>query len=145
MCDVSLNPFSVYVRNRPVRVAFLADPTAMSDERLDAIFEYNLIRWGGRLNPINFSDGGQIGDEAWKFLAGFDPDVVVPLMSLGVALKDRINRLVSPLALQDYRDPGNGIRFSIHTHKDGLCVYPEPETLRSSRPERNHPLLEPDY
>lgn len=112
-------------------MAFLADPRSVLDERLDAVFKYNLTRWGGRLNPIIFSDGETIGDEWWRFLIGFDPDVVVPLMTLSEVLKDQIRRFVSPLSLEDYREPESGIRFSVHTQQDGVSVYPNTESLES--------------
>lgn len=114
-----------------MRIAFVGDPRYLTDERLDAILQYNLTRWGGRLNPVIFSDGEQISDEWWRFLIGFDPDVVVPLMTLSEGLKDEIGRRVAPLSIEDYREPESGIRFSIHTQRDGLSIYPDPESLES--------------
>lgn len=52
-------------------------------------------------------------------------------MTLSEQLKTEIRRRVSPLSMEDYREPEVGIRFSVHTLRDGVSVYPEPESLES--------------
>ena len=62
------HPFSIYVRNRPIRVAHLVDASRVPEKLVDAIVEYNISRWGGRYNPIIFTDGADIDDLQWTFL-----------------------------------------------------------------------------
>jgi len=57
------SPYSIYIDKRPLRIAFLIDPNQTDFEQLDAIFEYNHGKWGGRFNPIIFTDGSTIDEK----------------------------------------------------------------------------------
>lgn len=127
-----MNPFSIYTRSRPVRVAFLVDANRLQDEQFDSIVEYTVQRWGGRFAPIIFTDGNNISDDWWSFLVGFDPDVVISLVKLSDELAERINFSVAPLEVVTPKEPDPNTRFQIPlSHKEGLRVFPTPENLGS--------------
>ncbi|MEP7337564.1 MAG: hypothetical protein ABI977_07445 [Acidobacteriota bacterium] len=74
------DPFSIYTKSRPIRLAFLINHEKIQDEQFDAIIDYNIQYWGGRFTPVIFTDGDNINDDWWSFLVGFDPDVVISLV-----------------------------------------------------------------
>lgn len=93
-------PYSIYIHNRPFRIAFLIDPK-VSIDWIDRVIEYNRGKWGGRLNPIIFTDGSTIEDDWWKFLRGYDPDVVCSIVPLSEELKKKIHIFLSPLSVKE--------------------------------------------
>lgn len=82
---------SIKIRTRPVRIAFLVDPTCRAD--LYRAIELSSSQWGGSYNPIvpaykrtpkawNFEIGSKpISpiDIVSGYLNGFEPDIVVPV------------------------------------------------------------------
>ena len=70
-CKMNQRPYSVFVRPRPVRTAFLVDtgsfvPGSDRFEALvDALIRHNYQLWGGRTNPIIFFSGESLSPDAW--------------------------------------------------------------------------------
>jgi len=83
-------PYSIYVGHRPFRVAFLINPEG-DQAWIDRIFEYNRGKWGGRFNPIIFTDGNKIEDNWWKFLRDYDPDIIYSTLQLSDGLQKKIH------------------------------------------------------
>ena len=68
--------YSIVAKPRPVRIAFLVDPENTTDELLNSIVQFNLVKWGGRYNPIVPCNGKEITDSFWDLLIFSDPDIV---------------------------------------------------------------------
>lgn len=83
--------YSVYVKKRPIKKAFLINPKQDDwQEQLDAIWEYNQDKWGGRYNPIIPTDG-KIIDEKWlDFLERFDADYLSQFFLFVMNLKKKL-------------------------------------------------------
>jgi len=102
---MEIEPYSIYTNNRPFRIAFLVDPYG-DNEWFDRIFEYNRDKWGGRFNPIIFTNGKTIDDSWWKFLKDYDPDIIFSTILIDDELKKRIHIFLSPLSVEINR-PGD--------------------------------------
>ena len=98
-------PYSIYVDHRPFRVAFLVDPTT-DIGWIDKIVEYNRGKWGGRFNPIIFTDGNTIADNWWQFLRDYDPDIIKSTVVLSEELQKKIHISLSPMKVE-MTDPRN--------------------------------------
>ena len=48
--QVLTSPYSIYVKKRPLRVAFLVEDKPESMTIINAILAHNRDRWGGRYN-----------------------------------------------------------------------------------------------
>ena len=98
------HPYSIYVDKRPIRIAFLVDPSPDSIEKVDRIIRYNRRLWGGRYNPIILTDGNTIEDKWWKFLRDVDPDIIKPLVPLSTGLIEKFEKFLSPLTIEEFRE-----------------------------------------
>ena len=97
-------PYSIYIDKRPIRIAFLVDPSPDSMEKVDQIIEYNRGLWGGRYNPIILTDGNTIEDKWWKFLRDVDPDIIKPLVPLSTGLIEKFEKFLSPLMIEEFKE-----------------------------------------
>ena len=97
-------PYSIYIDERPMRIAFLVNPESTSLEEIDQIIDYNRSLWGGRFNPIILTDGQSIHDKWWQFLRDIDPDVIKPLLHLDAELIEKIENFLSPLVIEQFRE-----------------------------------------
>lgn len=112
-------PYSIYINHRPVRIAFLVNP-ASDQAWFDQIFKYNREKWGGRFNPIIFTDGNTMEDNWWKFLCDYDPDIIYSTLQLSEELQKKIHIFCSPLETEF-----SGINNQyIHLHDDPLSILP---------------------
>ena len=98
------HPYSIYIDKRPIRIAFLVDPSPDSMEKVDQIIEYNRGLWGGRYNPIILTNGNTIEDKWWKFLRDVDPDIIKPLVPLSTGLVEKFEKFLSPLMIEEFRE-----------------------------------------
>ena len=109
-------PYSIYIEKRPIRIVFLVNPESTSLETVDKIIDYNRSLWGGRFNPIILTDGHTIDDKWWQFLRDIDPDVIKPLMPLDSKLIEKIEKFLSPLEIEQFReDQQSTLRTRIDT------------------------------
>lgn len=114
-------PYSIYVNKRPQRTIFLVDPKKLTLKQLDKIFEFNRREWGGRFNPIVFTDGKKIKDEWWPFLNVFDPDVIKSLVPIEKKLVETVDRFLSPYLFEVPRGRiSNDEDFHLHEHGIGI-------------------------
>lgn len=93
-------PYSIYIHHRPFRIAFLINP-ALGIDWVDKVIEYNRDKWGGRFNPIFFTDGSNIAEDWWKFLRGYDPDIICSTVPLSEELRKKIHIFLSPLQVEE--------------------------------------------
>ncbi|MDD3607738.1 MAG: hypothetical protein PHQ20_02990, partial [Candidatus Moranbacteria bacterium] len=111
-------PYSIYVGHRPFRVAFLINPVDGQDW-IDIISKYNREKWGGRFNPIIFTDGQKIDESWWKFLRDYDPDIIYSTLKLDDELQKKIHIFCSPLRVE-YA----GSNKYVHLYDDSLSILP---------------------
>lgn len=97
---MEIAPYSIYIKHRPFRIAFLLGPTT-DVAWIDAVIKFNRDRWGGRFNPIIITDGDTIADNWWKFLRGYDPDIICSTVSLSDELQKKIHVFLSPLRIEE--------------------------------------------
>jgi hypothetical protein len=96
--------FSVFAYPRPIRIAFIVDPETISEELIDAIYDFNLLHWGGRYNPIIPIVDNSIADSYWELLKFCDPDIVYSCVKLNESLLQRIKRWISPNRIEIHRE-----------------------------------------
>lgn len=121
---MEIQPYSIYVDNRPFRIAFLIDPSG-DQAWLDRIFEYNRKKWGGRFNPIIFTDGKTINEPWWKFLRDYDPDIIFSTVLLDDDLQKRIHIFLSPLSIEISRPENQYIYIS----DDPVSILPTKQAI----------------
>lgn len=112
-------PYSVYIDHRPTRIAFLVDPNG-DLAWIDRIFEYNREKWGGRFNPIIFTNGKTIEDRWWKFLREYDPDIIKSTLSLDDELLKNIQIFLTPYSVEVPREGEQCIYIS----DDPISIFP---------------------
>jgi hypothetical protein len=120
------HPYSIYVDNRPKRIAFLIDPKITSSEQIDAIIKFNQGKWGGRFNPIILADSITIEDNWWKFLRDYDPDVIKALIPIQDELIEKIDTFLSPYSVEVPKDSSDS---RIYISDDGLSILPSAENI----------------
>lgn len=98
------HPYSIYIDKRPIRIAFLVDPSQDSIGKVDQIIGYNRFLWGGRYNPIILTDGNTIETKWWEFLRDVDPDIIKSLVPLGSKLIEKFEQFLSPLQVENYKE-----------------------------------------
>ena len=97
-------PYSIYIDKRPIRIAFLVDPSPDSIKMVDQIIDYNRGLWGGRFNPIILTDGNTIDPKWWQFLRDVDPDIIRPLVPLSTDLIEKFEKFLSPLKIEKFQE-----------------------------------------
>lgn len=93
-------PYSIYVDKRPLRIAFLINPEKDVILQTQKIIDFNQHLWGGRYNPIIFTDGKIIENDWWIFLIAFDPDIILSLLPLETDLVQKIDNFLSPISFR---------------------------------------------
>jgi hypothetical protein len=113
------DPYSIFVENRPCKVAFFVAPNTKF-ELLDEIIRYNRRLWGGRFNPVIVTDGEDIDPEWWSFLREYDPDFVKATLPLSDRLRKKIHTFLSPLEVELHHDNGT----PLHLTSEPLALLP---------------------
>lgn len=103
-------PYSIYIHHRPFRIAFLINPE-LGIDWVDRIIAYNRGKWGGKFNPVIFTDGIDIADDWWKLLRGYDPDIICSTVVLSEELKKKIHIFLSPLRVEEINPANDYIRI----------------------------------
>ncbi len=116
---MEIEPYSIYINHRPFRVAFLVNPKSGTDW-VDRIIDYNRGKWGGKFNPIIFTDGENITESWWKFLREYDPDIVYSTVVLSENLRKNIHIFLSPLRVDEIRSEQTYIRI----YDDPISILP---------------------
>lgn len=123
-------PYSIYIDKRPLRIAFFVNPNRSNPRQLDAILGYNQDKWGGRFNPIIFTDGKTIEEKWWKFLRDVDPDVIKSLVPLQDNLLEKIETFLSPYSVEvPRRVDENDTDYSVHISDECLSILPTPDNV----------------
>jgi predicted Zn-ribbon and HTH transcriptional regulator len=88
--------YPIYLNKRLIKVVFIVKAKDFSKEVFRSIFDYNTNKYGGRFNPIIFSDGKDFSKEAWSFLKDFDPDIISFLFKPQKSLLQKVEDRLSP-------------------------------------------------
>ncbi len=127
-------PYSIYIKKRPLRIAFLVENKPESMAIIDTVLADNRNRWGGRYNPIVLTDGQTLTNDWWAFLEAVDPDVVKSFVTLSDALVASIERRVSPYFIQqpDRHEEERGYHH-LHLQDPGISILPTGLNTRMAR------------
>lgn len=90
---------TVQAGSRPIRIAYLVDPSQHDPEQVDAIILSSIACWGGRHRGFFPVVAGEIPSAWWPALEAFDPDAVVSLVPLEQGLTDQIVRRLLPYGI----------------------------------------------
>ncbi len=135
--------YSIHVRNRPIKTAFLINPAfADWEEWFDAIWLYTQDKWGGRFSPIVPTDGESIDANWWKFLEELDPDYIYAVSPISERLTKELNSRLSPIDVILHRhsdDPK--LRPVIHFMQSGLTLRPNPSNVTRCSRLLSNPFL----
>ena len=136
------SPYSIYVKKRPLRVAFLVEDKPESVTIIDAILAHNRDRWGGRYNSIVLTDGQTLTEAWWSFLEAVDPDVVKSCVTLTDDLLALLERRISPSLIQqpDRREQEDGYQ-RLHVLNEGLSLLPTGLNVRMASWAAGEPSL----
>lgn len=127
---MQVQPYSIYIDKRPLRIVFLVNPNKFNFQQFDAVLKYNMGKWGGRFNPIIFTDGKSIEEKWWKFLRDVDADVIKSLVPLQNELLEKIENFLSPYSVEVPQGiDDNGTHHSIHIYGEGLPILPTPDNV----------------
>ena len=105
-------PYSIYVDHRPFRIAFLVDPSNQQNW-FELIIKFNRNKWGGRFNPIIFTDGKTFQQNWWNFLRKYDPDIIVTTVELDEELHKKIQIFLAPLKVEILKPEEKFIHLSV--------------------------------
>jgi len=108
--------YSVFIKHRPRRIAFLLDPNAMSLDVFTAIFDFSVDVWGGRHNPIIPVTEGNLYPDYWQLLKIVDPDVVYTYSDLSQATIERLDWEIGPSHILHHQErllPGESPNYSV--------------------------------
>lgn len=98
--------YSVILRNRPERTAFIFDvgDATRAPERFQAIFDEIISvchrRWAGRNSPMAFFAGDAFTEEEWANLELADADRIISFSALPATLAVEIDRRLNPEELR---------------------------------------------
>ncbi len=123
---MEIKPYSIYTDHRPFRIAFLVDPKN-EEKWFDQIIKYNRGKWGGRFNPIIFTDGKTIESSWWNFLEEYDPDIIFSTVELDGELLKKINIFLTPLEIRVI----NSECKYIDIDHDPISILPTQENLKT--------------
>lgn len=123
---MEIEPYSIYYENRPFKVAFLVNIQSKTEELTDLVIEYNREKWGGRFNPIIPTDGITIKKDYWKFLRGYDPDIIFTTVELDNVLRKKIQIFLTPLRVETIKDIKQPF---IQLSEDPISISPTKATI----------------
>ncbi len=118
-------PYSIYIDKRPIRIAFLINPKKDAIMQIQLVIEYNIHKWGGRYNPIIFTDGKKIKKNWWNLLCNIDPDIIISFIQLDKELVKKIDFFINPISLEIK----NPLHNNIHSIYKGLSIHPTIENI----------------
>lgn len=133
--------YSVLINKRPIKFAFLVNPLETNwREQLDAVWKYNLDKWGGRFNTVIPTNDNEIKEEWWQFLKKIDPDYVIATTALSDELLEKIKAELCPIDVELPRpNQSSDDKPQIFTYNDSIQVIP---TLRNLAKLSRNPFLE---
>lgn len=121
----------IYIHKRPTKIVFLIKPDQNDwEEQIDAIWDYNQVKWGGRYNPIIPTNGEIIEEEWWIFLEKIDPDYVISVSPINEKLTNEIKQRISPIEIEILNSSNDSSsKPKIHTYNEGLSVRPSSSNI----------------
>ncbi|MBS1516251.1 MAG: hypothetical protein JSS63_14550 [Bacteroidetes bacterium] len=93
-------PFKIFYQNRPLRICYLLDINDSEIKNILEIMGYCNRLWGGKGNPIIFSDGKTVSNEDLIFLKAYDPDIIKSYINLDINLVTLFELELSPFEIE---------------------------------------------
>ena len=112
-----------WTATKPIRVAFLVDPSEHSALVLDGIFADCYSQWGGRFSLIVPCMNGSVCEQYWSWLESFDPDIVYSYVNLSAKDVLEIHERLAPAEYM-YRSLGEPLRLDVYGFKPSLKFAP---------------------
>jgi len=138
-------PYSIFIENRPIRIAFLVNPKDSNVfKTMESIITYNQGKWGGRFNPIIPTNGKFLTKKWWQFLKEYDPDVIKSYVPINKTLLKRFNNLLTPYLIEDFNPKKNHPPSLVYLGDEGLSVLPTKNNIANVTGfslERTHLVL----
>lgn len=112
-------PYSIYVDQRPLRIAYFVDESQFTFEQFKNIYELNQQKWGGAYNPIIPLKDGEIAADWLSFLKSYDPDVIDCLWGIDESKidLDQLDYALSPFLVRKAEDKD-------WLYNDGIGILP---------------------
>lgn len=89
---------------RQVKIAYLIANNEHAHKNLDHIFADAYARWGGRYTLIIPIKNGKIdGEEYWRWLTNFDPDIIYTSGHVNKELIKNIERFICPMRFEEIK------------------------------------------
>ena len=108
--------YNFFIDKRPQRIAFIVNPDTITEENINDILTYNMRKWGGRYNPIIYSNGIDIDENELSFLKSYDPDIIKSFLKIQSPLLNIISRELTPFLVDDVITP----RQTIYINDPGI-------------------------
>jgi len=130
-------PYSVFVKPRPVRTAFLIDTDVFVsgsdrfEQLVDSIFRHNYSSWGGRTNPIVFFSGDSLKPEDWQQLEAVDVDCLKSFSPLPKQLVEHLDERLQPWSIEETSQIQADSPIRVESY--GIACPPTPENLKHAR------------
>lgn len=111
---------SVLMEPRPRCIAFLVDTALATDELLDAIINFNVDCWGGRLNPIVPTKDRKVCADFWRLLRLSDPDLIYCYGEIDRETIERLDAEFGPIHIVANRmlDESSPLRYTFSSLRD---------------------------
>ena len=131
-------PYSIYVRTRPLKIAFLVSNEQGGLRWVDRIIDYNRRIWGGRFNPIILTDGKTIDDNWMTFLRRYDPDYLCSTLPLEDELQTDLYASIAPITSIEFALEDN---TRIHLRNRPISILPSKSSIR----QVSHSFFDDEY
>jgi hypothetical protein len=136
-------PFSVFLRHRPRRVAFLLDPDCAEGALLDAIVDFNVECWGGRYNPVIPVTNKSIWPDYWRLLRLANPDVIYCFHEIDQLTIEQLDRELGPMLIRNHKNYGQAspVRISLEDQASTKAIILRLRDLFPSHLRRPEPSI----
>ena len=96
-----------YIRQRPIRVAYLVDEGEHANKILDAVFAECYWRWGGRYSLVVPCEEGKPRHAYMPWLEAYDPDIVYVYSDIHEAMIADLHERLGPAFLSKHEPYGD--------------------------------------
>ncbi len=94
------SPYPIYFNKRLIKTVFIVKPKDFTKDLFKNLFDINTKHYGGRFNPIVFSNNDDLSKESWNFIKDFDPDSVIFLFTPSKSFIEKIENRLSPYIVE---------------------------------------------
>lgn len=128
--EEKLHMSRVHIKKRPLKIAYLINPVDSDwQEKIDAVWDFNQFKWGGRFNPIISTDGEALDDFWWTLLREFDPDYLYSFSTLSPTLIAELTKRLRPCEIEVHRTREEGLNITVDSYHEGVHILPSTSNL----------------